>query len=33
MVSLIPRFFDTDGGRITIGGVDVRDIGSEELIL
>lgn len=32
MVSLIPRFFDADQGRIAIGGVDVRDIGTEELM-
>lgn len=32
LVSLIPRFFDVDQGRITIGGVDVRDIGTSELM-
>lgn len=32
LVSLIPRFFDADRGSITIGGVDVRDIGTEELM-
>ncbi|GAB3456780.1 ABC transporter ATP-binding protein [Streptomonospora sediminis] len=28
---LLARFHDTDTGRVSIGGVDVRDIGSEEL--
>ena len=32
LVSLIPRFFDVDRGSICIGGVDVREIGSEELM-
>ena len=26
LVNLIPRFYDVSGGRITIDGVDVRDI-------
>lgn len=30
--SLIPRFYDVDGGSITVGGVDVREIGTEELM-
>lgn len=30
--SLIPRFYDVNGGSISIGGVDVRDMGSEELM-
>ena len=30
--SLIPRFFDVDGGSVRIGGVDVREIGTEELM-
>lgn len=32
LVSLIARFFDADQGSITIGGVDVREIGTEELM-
>lgn len=32
LVSLIPRFFDVNGGSITIGGADVREIGTEELM-
>ena len=32
VASLIPRFFDTAQGSITIGGVDVRDIPTEELM-
>lgn len=32
LVSLIPRFFDVDQGRITIGGVDVKEIGTRELM-
>lgn len=32
LVSLIPRFFDVDSGSIAIGGVDVREIGTEELM-
>jgi ATP-binding cassette subfamily B protein len=31
LVHLIPRFYDVTGGRITIDGVDVRDIEIEEL--
>lgn len=30
--SLIPRFFDVDSGKITVGGVDVRNIKTEELM-
>lgn len=30
--SLIPRFWDVDSGRITIGGVDVREMNSEQLM-
>jgi subfamily B ATP-binding cassette protein MsbA len=26
MLNLIPRFHDADGGRVTVGGVDVRDL-------
>jgi len=26
LISLIPRFYDVDGGRVTIDGVDVRDL-------
>lgn len=32
LASLIPRFFDVDRGGISIGGVDVKDIGTEELM-
>ena len=32
LVSLIPRFFDVDRGSICIGGVDVRDMGTKELM-
>lgn len=32
LASLIPRFFDADEGSITIGGIDVREIGTEELM-
>lgn len=32
LVSLIPRFFDVDEGSITIGGVDVREIRSGDLM-
>ncbi|MCX6032401.1 MAG: ABC transporter ATP-binding protein [Chloroflexi bacterium] len=31
LVSLIPRFYDVKAGRVTIGGVDVRDIPQAEL--
>jgi ATP-binding cassette subfamily B protein len=31
IVNLIPRLFDVTGGRITIDGIDVRDIGLHEL--
>ncbi len=31
LVSLIPRFYDVTAGRVTIGGVDVRDIPQAEL--
>ncbi|NEW40129.1 ABC transporter ATP-binding protein [Nocardia cyriacigeorgica] len=31
LVQLLPRFFDPTHGAITLGGVDVRDIGSREL--
>lgn len=30
--SLIPRFWDVDSGRIAIGGIDVRDMDSEQLM-
>ena len=30
--SLIPRFFDADNGSVKIGGVDVREIASEDLM-
>lgn len=32
LASLIPRFFDVNQGSISIGGVDVRKIGTEELM-
>lgn len=32
LASLIARFYDADSGRIAIGGVDVKDIGTEELM-
>lgn len=32
LASLIPRFFEVDEGSIRVGGVDVRDISSEELM-
>lgn len=32
VASLIPRFFDVDQGSIRIGGVDVREINTEELM-
>ena len=32
IASLIPRFFDVRMGRVTIGGVDVRDIGLDQLM-
>lgn len=32
LVSLIPRFFDADSGKVAIGGADVREIGSTELM-
>ncbi|OZF26335.1 ABC transporter ATP-binding protein [Rhodococcus sp. 14-2483-1-2] len=31
LAALLPRFYDVDSGRITIGGVDIRDFSSEEL--
>ncbi|MGW4731058.1 ABC transporter ATP-binding protein [Streptomyces shenzhenensis] len=31
IAKLIPRFWDPDSGRITLGGVDLRDIASSEL--
>ncbi len=31
LINLIPRFFDVTGGKITIDGVDIRDIKLEEL--
>lgn len=30
--SLVPRFWDVDGGRVRVGGVDVRDIMQSELM-
>lgn len=32
IVSLIPRFYDVDNGKITIGGVDIREISNENLM-
>ncbi|MFD0710352.1 ABC transporter ATP-binding protein [Paenibacillus sp. GCM10027626] len=32
VASLVPRFWDVTGGRITIGGVDIRQIGTEQLM-
>lgn len=32
VASLLSRFYDVDSGRILVGGVDVRDIGTEELM-
>jgi len=31
LISLIPRFWDVTGGRITIDGVDIRDVKQQEL--
>lgn len=31
LAKLLPRFYDVTGGRITIGGRDIRDFGTEEL--
>ncbi|UGT59949.1 ABC transporter ATP-binding protein [Nocardia asteroides] len=31
LAKLLPRFYDVTGGRITIGGRDIRDYGTEEL--
>jgi ATP-binding cassette subfamily B protein len=31
LVQLLPRFFDPTHGRVTLGGVDLREIGSREL--
>ncbi|MGW1741626.1 ABC transporter ATP-binding protein [Nocardia sp. NPDC001965] len=31
LAKLLPRFYDVDSGRITIGGRDIRDFGSDEL--
>jgi ATP-binding cassette subfamily B protein len=31
LISLIPRFYDVDSGRILVDGVDVRDMSQEEL--
>ena len=31
LVSLVPRFYDVTAGRVTIGGVDVRDLPQAEL--
>jgi ATP-binding cassette, subfamily B, multidrug efflux pump len=31
LVNLIPRFYDVSEGRVTIDGVDVRDVGEEDL--
>ena len=32
IASLVPRFWDTRSGRITLGGIDVRDIGLDQLM-
>lgn len=32
LASLVPRFFDVRAGRITIGGVDIRDMAHEQLM-
>ncbi|RCX16658.1 ATP-binding cassette subfamily B protein [Fontibacillus phaseoli] len=31
LISLIPRFYDVDGGRVLVDGMDVRDLPQEEL--
>src|SRR5471032_3605092 len=31
VLRLIARFFDVDGGRVRVGGVDVREMSSEQL--
>ncbi|MEV7612192.1 ABC transporter ATP-binding protein [Streptomyces sp. NPDC089799] len=31
LVQLLPRFFDPDRGSVTLGGVDLRELGSQEL--
>lgn len=31
LVQLLPRFFDPDAGSVTLGGVDLREIGSDRL--
>lgn len=31
LIRLISRFFDADSGRVKVGGVDVRELGSEQL--
>ena len=31
ILGLLPRFWDVDAGRITIGGIDIREIGEEQL--
>ena len=32
MANLIPRFWDVSAGAVSIGGVDVRDVGTEDLM-
>ena len=32
LASLVARFFDTQGGSVTVGGADVKDIGNKELM-
>ena len=31
LLNLIPRFYDTTGGRVTVDGIDVRDMPQETL--
>lgn len=31
LLSLVPRFYDPDGGTVSVGGADVKELGPEEL--